>query len=193
MPFGAGLCYTILNRFHFERMSELETIALVFLNAIGAMFILATVLQCVKIRRAAKTCKPIHKHPVTVKQTTKRRIERGFFAGGVVLWIGVVTGLFLFSIHQIAILYGAAIASLSSFYPLFRQGKIGENGIAVADRFIPWNEVEEHTLHWPPVTHADYPFGHLDLRTSSGSRFKLVVDNRDSKIIVRLLETKLAT
>ncbi|PWA10076.1 hypothetical protein DCC39_11830 [Pueribacillus theae] len=169
----------------------MEAVLLWILNGLGVLFIIYTIVQGIRVQLTIKRCEPIHKRPLRAKPLDKNKTNFWvFIIVAIVLWGGCLLGIAYFKLIQIMPIYFAAITALSSFATLFRQGKIGEKGIAVTDKFIRWEDVHSYTLDWFPITSSQYPNGRLIINTLSGQQYELIVEKEYKKEIGNLLESK---
>lgn len=163
---------------------------ILLLNVVGSLFILYLIARAVLIHRARKQCESIHKQPFQVKVKKGSWKDRMTIIFIILMFGCWIVGLIYYEMVQLSILYLAAIFGMTSFFPLFRQGKVGEKGIAIADRFISWKNVENLKLTSSKISDFHYPDGKLSLSTTEGKQFEIIVDKKYTEEVTRLLEVQ---
>lgn len=162
--------------------------SIILLNVIGGLFILCLTLHFIFTAHVRKRCKPIHKRPFRIQRFDKSR-KHGIAVviSGFVLWALWLYGIFYYEIAQLPLLYLAALVSLTAYFPLFRQGKVRQQGIAIAGTFITWQEVEHSELISPKISDVHYPDPTLLVSTKNGSSYSFIIDQRDAGAIAQFL------
>lgn len=159
----------------------------IVLNAAGGLFLLYLMIFMIRMFRIRKKCSPVHKHPVRVEQYPKSPKHLIAILSIVILWGLCLFGIIYYELIKVLLLYLSAIIGMTSYFPLFRQGKIGQHGIAIADTFIPWQDVEHAEITPPNLSDFHYPDHTLSVFTKKGSHYRLIVNKETLKPIAQLL------
>lgn len=164
---------------------------LLVLNGLGCLFILFLIIKAIQIQRVIKQCQPIHKHGFKVSQS-KKKLKKGFHIGGILcLWGLWIVGILMYSTIELIILYLAALMGMTSYYPLFNTGKIGERGVMIADWYIPWEQINNYSLQTLPVDHFHYPDAQLTLITNHQQTLGFIVRRKEIDQVSQLVKNKL--
>lgn len=165
-------------------------ISVILLNAIGSVFVLYLIIHAIRITSVRKKCKPIHKRPFSVERFNKSRKNRVVILSIIGLYGLWLYGILTYEPVQLFLLYFAAITGLTTYFPLFKQGKVGQDGIAISDTFISWQDVEHAEFIAPTISDTHYPNHTLSLSTKHGFCFRLIVDKEDVTKITPFLTEK---
>lgn len=163
---------------------------IVLLNVIGGLFVLYLFVRAVLIHRARKQCESIHKKPFQIKVKKGSWNDRIHIILTLLMFGFWLVGLIYYEMIQLSILYFASIVGMTSFYSLFRHGKVGEKGIAIADRFISWKNVKNLQFESSKITDLHYPDGKLSINTTEGKQFDMIIDKQYADEVNHLLESK---
>lgn len=163
---------------------------IVLLNVIASFFVLYLMIRAVLTSRIRKKCEPIHKRPFQIKYQKTPWQDRITIIATLLMWGCWILGIIYYETVQMSFVYFAALVGMTTFYPLFRNGKIGEKGIAIADQFISWHGVADYELTWVPITDFQYPNGKLHVNTTEGKQYEIIVDKKYADEVTRLLESK---
>lgn len=161
--------------------------SLVVINVVGGLFLLYLIICTIRIIRTRRKCSPVHKHPVHFEQYPKSRKHLVVIISIVILWGLCLFGIIYYELIKVLLLYLSAITGMTTYFPLFRQGKVGQHGIAIADTFIPWQDVERSEFIAPNLSDFHYPNHTLSVFTKNGLRYKLIVNKESTKRIAQLL------
>lgn len=163
---------------------------IIFLNVIGSLFILYLIVRAFLTRRARKQCQSFHKQPFQIKVKKGSWKDRMTIIFTLLMFACWIIGLLYYATVQLSILYLAAILGMHSFYPLFREGKIGEKGIAIADHFISWQHIDNLQLTTSKISDFHYPNEKLLINTTEGKQYELIIDKKHSEKVTQLLKVK---
>ncbi|MBL5768505.1 hypothetical protein MXL46_05925 [Heyndrickxia sporothermodurans] len=113
----------------------MEKSYLIAANIIGILFLLYVFIRAIRISLSMRRCKPIHKKAF---RTKGKNLESRIFGMIVaIILIIYIFSLFYFEPKNLLILYMCIPLSVVMYQPLFRQAKIGENGICLSTKIIP--------------------------------------------------------
>lgn len=160
---------------------------LIILNGIGSLFILFIIWRALSIRQARKQCESLHKRPFQIKVskgTWKDRLTVVFIVLSFGLWL---IGLLYYETIDLGLLHFAAILGMTSFFPLFREGKVGHKGIAIAEHFIAWEDIDKASFTWTKPADFHYPNGTLSINTKDERQYDIIVDKQEAEKIEDML------
>lgn len=164
---------------------------LITLNGIGCLFIIYLITKAIQIHRTKRRCKPIHKQGFKATQPEKRMIFRLHIVSVLCLWGLWIFGITMYATSELILLYLAAILGVTTSYPIFNTGKVGERGVMIADFYIPWQKVNQYSLESLPISDFHYPSANLTLETDDEQTVEFIVDREKVDEINTLVENKL--